>query len=413
MKKVLILALALAAAALCGCDKSNSGAIVYEELNPATLSLNPESIDIAMEENSSASAAVTTDSDALSVIVDAPYRSWLGASISGNSVVAKALTRNPKAAAREGVIIVSAGRGINTTSLRVTVRQALNDAIPALLELSTDKATIGSSLGAEAVITVTTDQPSYTAVVEESGRSWCGLSIDGSALKIMATEANQAITTRTTSITVSAGEGKKAVSLMIVVTQKAKGLEIGDVLEGGVVFWIAEDNSYCKVVSPKRGTANESPFSKEKIGTGATDADNGAVNQSLIMARDDYNAENFPAFAFCAGLGKDWYLPASRELQALMAAYNGTAYGAITQTVPSGLTDAEKASRAKFDATLVALGGTELNTQAADANGDSAFSSTENSDANAYYLRFGKVALSNGAKTSTSRPARCIRVVNL
>jgi hypothetical protein len=49
--------------------------------------------------------------------------------------------------------------------------------------------------------------------------------------------------------------------------------------------------------------------------TGANSMSDGKANTDLIMRRSD--SENFKPFVWCRNKGKDWYLPAKEELEAI------------------------------------------------------------------------------------------------
>ena len=53
---------------------------------------------------------------------------------------------------------------------------------------------------------------------------------------------------------------------------------------------------------------------------GAADQDNGAVNLEQVKSQDNWQ-ERFPAFAWCAGLGEGWYLPAVNEMAEINASH--------------------------------------------------------------------------------------------
>lgn len=85
----------------------------------------------------------------------------------------------------------------------------------------------------------------------------------------------------------------------------------------GVVFWVSEDGSTAKIVSLDR-TATHVAWST--IGTdflGADSKEDGAANTAILKA--SVEADSMPVLDFCAGLGAEWYWPASKELMAIYA----------------------------------------------------------------------------------------------
>lgn len=101
--------------------------------------------------------------------------------------------------------------------------------------------------------------------------------------------------------------------------------EIGDVYYGkdktGLVFMVTDGGRHGKIVSLDYtqklwmdGYVDDSIFADPVFEvTGATDEDDGMNNMNTIRSIDGWR-EKFPAFAWCADKGKDWYLPAINEL---------------------------------------------------------------------------------------------------
>ena len=418
MKKIaIILSVALTAlACLCACSEKVQTSTQQQELTPATLAVSPSEISIEKLEGSTGTADITSDSEVLSASVDFPYRSWLSATVEGTVLKVKALTANTAAAVRVGEIIVYAGEGINTVSTRVKVTQALEDAVEPTLSCDRSEVTIASAINSFAIVNVTTNMDEFTASVADDGKDWLLASIEGTALTLKASSANEASSERSTTVELKAGTNGRFATLVISVKQSAKSLAIGDIVNGGVLFWISEDGKTGKVMAGPR--AEGKAYSTEQTVTGATDAQDGKANVAIFKTLDP-SLDKYPAAKFCDELSStvagEWYLPASEELKSIFKIYNGTpTVDGATNAVPDGISDVEKAARAAFDIAVMSLvGGVKLNTAAGSANGDSAFSSTEKSAKEAIYVRFGKRAAASATKTGTARPARCIKVVNL
>lgn len=102
----------------------------------------------------------------------------------------------------------------------------------------------------------------------------------------------------------------------------------------GVVFWTDPTGTHGKIVSLKQAyQMNWSPMvfvmqNKNSI-TGATDENDGYLNQKAIMKLDNWE-ELYPAFYWCSCLGEGWYLPAKRELQELL---QGSACELVNKTL--------------------------------------------------------------------------------
>ena len=109
-------------------------------------------------------------------------------------------------------------------------------------------------------------------------------------------------------------------SLLLIASEVAaqKAYKIGDYYnEGGmkgIVFYVSADGKKGKIISLEEGD----PFcgttwSKINEYTGATSTTDGRINMQRIQAISGWR-EKYPAFAWCADMGEDWYIPASDEL---------------------------------------------------------------------------------------------------
>lgn len=86
----------------------------------------------------------------------------------------------------------------------------------------------------------------------------------------------------------------------------------------GVVFEVDATGCHGKIVSMKQ-SVNELRWcteeeSDKKVATGATDETDGMKNMQAIRRIAGWR-EKYPAFAWCAGQGDGWYLPAIEELE--------------------------------------------------------------------------------------------------
>lgn len=97
--------------------------------------------------------------------------------------------------------------------------------------------------------------------------------------------------------------------------------QIGDLYDDGkkqgVVFDVSDDGKHGKIISllESRSLLKWSSDYIEQQGlVGAFDEYNGVTNMAKIRLIDNWQ-EKFPAFAWCASLGEDWYLPAKEELR--------------------------------------------------------------------------------------------------
>ena len=178
-------------------------------------------------------------------------------------------------------------------------------------------------------------------------------------------------------------------------------LHIGDDVAGGVVVYVDPvDSTAGKVL--EKNYVTEQTWSEFSSRVGCNSHWDGVANTAVLRASSHY-PENYPALMHCDELGSDWYIPAADEWAAVYAKWNGSS---------SKAEDAE--ARKAFDDLLKAAGAQPMNPNPETTeNGQSYWSSTESesTNANAYYVRFGVYAKSEGTKKSQNRLTRCMKVV--
>lgn len=210
------------------------------------------------------------------------------------------------------------------------------------------------------------------------------------------------------------GRASKAITIEAVPTTKYK---VGDVFNNeGVIFWISADKTQAKIVA---GPSEKKAYCTNKTTVTNTTSDNtnaslddGTKNMAVVAAVDP-GYENHPAFKYCADMGEGWYLPARREVKALIAGYHGVA--TYNDVSADGVDPATPDTHCYyFNSQLKSIaGGVALDSKS--GGGDSVFTSNEKDAANAYYFNVNKKQATDpsGSKTSTARYARCIKVVEL
>lgn len=82
----------------------------------------------------------------------------------------------------------------------------------------------------------------------------------------------------------------------------------------GIVVSVSKNGLHGKIVSTDE--TEDCLWSVEEVVTGANDEDNGMNNMKVIRSIDGWR-DKYPAFAWCADKGKDWYLPAVNELRTI------------------------------------------------------------------------------------------------
>lgn len=202
-------------------------------------------------------------------------------------------------------------------------------------------------------------------------------------------------------------------------TETAGPAKIGDIVEGGVLWYISADGTSGKVLYPGR--------SKERLNFAteatvefpeAASADDGAVNVA-ILKKIDPSLASFPAAKYCEDLEGDWYLPATDEMRALFEAYNGTGWDEATGGKPEVITPEEQKNRNRFEKYIRAAGGTKLNTAPPTTNGTELWTSTWTKTTSAQVLRTGSRRIfadlfdGTNSKNKNANYVRCIRKVSL
>ena len=98
---------------------------------------------------------------------------------------------------------------------------------------------------------------------------------------------------------------------------------VGDYYEAegvrGVVFSVTDGGRHGKILSLEE-TSLPWQTGRGIDVVGAADRENGAVNLEQVKSQDNWQ-ERFPAFAWCAGLGEGWYLPAVNEMAEINASH--------------------------------------------------------------------------------------------
>lgn len=117
------------------------------------------------------------------------------------------------------------------------------------------------------------------------------------------------------------------------ISAPAKTYKVGDYYDDGkkqgVVFEVSADGKHGKIVSLEESIAL-TWSSKNTRCIGAESKHDGAHNMAKVKQIADWR-EKYPAFAWCADLGEEWYLPAIEELK--LFTLNGEIRNAINRTL--------------------------------------------------------------------------------
>lgn len=143
----------------------------------------------------------------------------------------------------------------------------------------------------------------------------------------------------------------------------------------GVVAVTTDDGLHGLIVSLEELYLHWSEFRKPDLReVGATDRRDGRANMARVeayIAQHNLSWADFPAFAWCRGLGEGWYLPAIDELLNIGNGYHG------------GTRTAGRQARNLFNETLKRHGGKRMDRMVY------YFSSTEADDRSAYTSHMG------------------------
>ncbi len=85
----------------------------------------------------------------------------------------------------------------------------------------------------------------------------------------------------------------------------------------GIVYWVSDDGNNARMISL---TESKATWGKLGIETGANSDFDGEANLKTVSGIDATLADH-PAFKACTDLGDGWYLPSSKELANISAAY--------------------------------------------------------------------------------------------
>lgn len=415
MKKFII-PLAAAAFFLAACNKPVTEAEVLPHEDPdiplpVALRLTPATLELGFEAGDADTTLVVSDVTSVEVSLSPDAASWLSLTVDGMVLRISVKEENPSTSPRTGIVTVVAGEGIRASSAELSVVQS-GAPVP-VLTLDGINATLEAKEASGTTLTITeTNQKEISASVGSC--DWLKAEIEGDKLKLTALSDNTSSDMREATVTI--GNAKISVDIIVRQDGAAAVNKVGTAYgKDGIYFWRNPDNpKQYKVVSAKaekRAWGSQVPCGIS--GTSVADSEEACAK---IRALAEYKTSSF-ALQFCDAMGEGWHLPNYAEAENLFETYNGLRFdnkkGAASQKAPSQITQAEKDARAAFDAVMTSIGGVLLNTQAETENGDSFWLCSENSaGTNAYYFRVGNPGYNHGAKTSTARFARCIKVVN-
>lgn len=382
------------ASIISGCEKSGGE---IDPAPPATLELDKTEVTFGPTPGSYQDVEYNSNHPVVTAVVEASAAEWCSVIVSTEKIRIQARTINGDYTPRTAKVTVTAGANSNTLLKTITVTQTGIDPPAATLTLSSSSVSVAKDAGAYVEVTATTNQTVLTASVSADETDWCSATVNNKTIRITAITSNTTDSYRYATVTVTAGEGSAATSKEINFSQAGTGtsteiISLYDFKNGGIVFWISEDETNYKVLSLTEASGAESRWCTERSPQiGANDSENGVANVQKMKEQSGY-AEHYPAANYCDNLaGGGWYLPAINELKAVR---NATMTPQHVE-IPA------------MNAAMTANGGTILN-----ITGGTYWSSTENSEANATVVRFSDNLVSHFAKDGSARFVRCVKKIN-
>ena len=399
MKKIIFLTLALIAI-FAACSKpepetggngngSQTGPEKEEEVVEATISLSPEATTLGGSMFDTAEISVSTNQTKITPVSDV---TWMTAKMMGKILIITAAENNETGAARTGTVTVTAGEGENTATATLTVTQALRDATTETprIELTSQPADMDAAAGATTYVTFTTNQ-SEVSVSFAGAQDWLSFQVSEGKVTFTTLNANTLGTIRTIDVTITAGSASVSCTIRQF-SDAPKGIVIGALYEGGMIFEIAAD--YIKVISITEGSCfwASDELKATYIGTVDNPENGGKDNTDLIRSHSNFTG-NFPAAEWCVALGEGWYLPSRKEYT----------------TFIDNLKLTSLAGQEATNAFLAAYGGAPLT-----IGTQYYWTCCEKNETNAWCVRLNDKAHGNyNKKGSSERPVRAVKKIEM
>ncbi len=277
----------------------------------------------------------------------------------------------------------------------------------ALMDPSNGELKLTFEEGSSAALTISVNADYSTIAVELEDSSWLSYAIEENVITFTSLSDNGPEAVRETTATITAGPEGEVQTLTATITQAKEGVvlpagsfEMFEATQGGVVYWISDDGMTAKIMA--NDYINGAAWALKDVADGTVIGNNlmedGAEASAAVLAAADYSAENYPAFAYCAGYGSGWYVPSITELSTFISLY---------------ITDATA-----INAAFIANGGMEFQEDMYHLSSNEADDAAESkkskkgkykSDAETEEEKLNTTTLSkNGAKHNT----RCTKVIN-
>lgn len=288
--------------------------ITQETQEDATLTLSKSEVSLVNEKDRSSSVTVTTNLDESTITAELTEGTNFTVSVSGTTITVRATGVNTQASGDlTDIVTVTAGQSDYTKTETFSVTQS-NEIIFNATPSSTIE--LDGPAGSYEDIYLSTNLANIEATITD-GADLFSASVSESTLTITTLTTNKTTENYSGVVTIKVSEGELSDEMTIAISQKPSVPEIGDYLDGGIVFWISSDETQAKIMSIDE-TYEYYAATDTTTDLGASDYYDGAANTAAVMAHENYTAEAFPAFAWCANHGEGWYMPAADELDDLV-----------------------------------------------------------------------------------------------
>ncbi len=320
MKRILFLTFALMTA-LAACSKpepetggSGTGNTPpdeggQEEVIAATIGLSADNITLGGSMFDTAEVSVTSNQTKITPVCN---QTWMTATMTGKILVITASEANETGARRTGTVTVTAGEGDNTATATLNVTQDLRDASTEtpVIVVTGGPSDMDSASGATTFVTFTTNQSEVTVSFAET-QDWITYEVTDGKVTFSALNANTTGGIRTIDVTLTAGTATASVTIRQF-PAIPEGLTVGAKYEDGMIFEIAAD--YIKIISLTEGKEFWASDQTKASHAGTSEnPDNGQDNTGILKNKSSFQ-ENYPAAAWCTGLGEGWYMPSRKEI---------------------------------------------------------------------------------------------------
>ncbi len=327
--------------------------------------LNKTELELSNDISGTGTVTVTTNQDVETISAYVNDTTKFSVSIEDYTVTVTSLTAITDGVALTDTLTVSAGYGLvaGEDPIKVVLTQT------AEVTVSTDVTGVAlakTSGVTSSAVTVTTNMPSFTAEVDDKTNFSVAVDATAGTFTVSSLTANSGAQ-RTATVTVTAGT---ETTVTVGVVQSGSTVALGDYLDGGIVYYLAADNSYALIFSINQTDAKLSDDSIDVV-TGDISTSNGstqsgdiavgsAATTTLATLAGDLFETAFPAIYWCASLGDGWCMPARYELLDLLRIMYGSRDASSSSVRTDGVEAADNGLDKLFVDAITNAGGDQF-----------------------------------------------------